>query len=65
MSMMGKLTAASEKFHRRGTPPIVTVKGHSPQQGIWRPSAAVRVGPTGMSEDSQGIIEKAEPVSMR
>jgi hypothetical protein len=32
--MMGKLTAASKKFHRRGTLPIVTVKGRSPQQGI-------------------------------
>jgi hypothetical protein len=65
MPMIGKLTVASKKFHRRGTPPIVTLKGRSPQQEMRRPWAAVRVGPLGVSEDSQGIIEKAEPVSTR
>jgi hypothetical protein len=30
-----------------------------------QPSAAVKVGPTGVSEDFQGIIEKAKPVSTR
>jgi hypothetical protein len=60
-----EIYANDGKAHRQGTPPIVTVKGRSPQQGIRRPSAAVRVGPTGVSEDSQGILEKAELVSTR
>jgi hypothetical protein len=44
---------------------MVTVQDRSPQQGIRRPSAAVREGPEGVSVDSQGIMEKAEPVSTR
>jgi hypothetical protein len=65
MPMMGKLTAANKKLHRRGTPPIVTVKGCSPQQGMRRPSAADKDEPAGAAADFQGIIEKAEPVSTR
>jgi hypothetical protein len=44
---------------------MVTAKDRSPQQGMRRPSAAVRVGPEGRDDDSKGIIEKAEPVSTR
>jgi hypothetical protein len=65
MPMMGKLTTANRKLHRQGTPPIITVKDYSPQQGMLRLSAAVKVGPAGMSDDSQGIIEKAKPASTR
>jgi hypothetical protein len=42
-----------------------TVKGFSPQQGMRLPSAAVKEGPEGGSEESHGIMEKAEPVSTR
>jgi hypothetical protein len=63
--MMGKLTAASRKPQRRGLPPMDTVKGFSPQHGMRLPSAAVKEGPEGGSEEVHGIIEKAEPVSTR
>jgi hypothetical protein len=53
---MGKLTAAIKNCHWRGMPPMVTVKGRSPQQGI---------GPEGGAEDCHGMIENAEPVSTR
>jgi hypothetical protein len=44
---------------------MVTVKGHSPQQGIRWPSAPERLGPEGGEDDCQGIMENAEPVSTR
>jgi hypothetical protein len=63
--MMGKLTAASRKPHRRGMPPMDTVKDFSPQQGMRLPSAADKEGPEGGSEESHGMMEKADPVSTR
>jgi hypothetical protein len=65
MPIIGKLTPANRKSQRRATPAMVTVQDRSPQHGIRRPSAAVREGPEGVSVDSQGIMEKAEPVSTR
>jgi hypothetical protein len=44
---------------------MVTVQDRSPQQGMRRPSAAVREGPEGVAVEFQGIIENAEPVSTR
>jgi hypothetical protein len=59
------LTAASKNCHWRGMPPMVTVKDCSPQQGMRRPSAPVRLGPEGGADDCHGKMENAEPVSMR
>jgi hypothetical protein len=42
--IIGKLTAANKKSQRRATPAMVTVKDRSPQQGMWRLSAAVGGG---------------------
>jgi hypothetical protein len=42
-----------------------TVKDFSPQQGMRLPSAADKEGPAGGSEESHGMMEKAEPVSTR
>jgi hypothetical protein len=56
---------ASKNCHWRGTPPMVTVKSRSHQQGMRRPSAPARLGPEGGAEDCQGIMENAKPVSTR
>jgi hypothetical protein len=42
-----------------------TVKDFCPQQGMRRLSAADKEGPAGGSEESHGIMEKADPVSTR
>jgi hypothetical protein len=44
---------------------MLTVKGRSPQQGMWRTSAPESLSPEGDDEDRQGMMEKAEPVSTR
>jgi hypothetical protein len=41
------------------------VKDFSPQQGMHLPSAADKKGPAGGSEESHGMMEKADPVSTR
>jgi hypothetical protein len=65
MPIIGQLTPANRKSQRRATPAMVTVQDRSPQQGMRRPSAAVREGPEGVAVEFQGIIENAEPVSTR
>ncbi len=42
-----------------------TVKDFSPQQEMCLPSAADKEGPAGGSEESHGMMEKAELVSTR
>jgi hypothetical protein len=61
-----EIDAYYRKTHcsQQKVPPVmVTMQDRSPQQGMRRPLAAVRVGPNVVSDDSHGMIEKADPVS--
>jgi hypothetical protein len=62
---IGKATAARRKVQSLDSPPMETVKDFSPQHGMERPSAPVKLGPEGTRLDCQGMMEKAEPVSTR